>query len=165
MGPTPERLAKGDLEIRTAGAFHRSVPPVERLRDQDKLDSMPRVNQAMFEAAEKLKRHFDGLGTSIKAQDLNKVIGASSEGNLEGEEAWVHHHDAFKKAGKLMGWSETNPHRGAARITIAVVCHEMTITDAAKAHLPGADTTAMKAVALDRVREGLWALAAHWRMI
>ena len=74
VGPTPERLAKGDItEPRSFDAPFRAVSPVERLRDkggfeapkwtfdrlerlrdQNKLDHDAKVNQAMFMVAEKL---------------------------------------------------------------------------------------------------------------
>ncbi len=81
----PERLAKGDI-VETAG-LHVLIPPIQKLRDQGKLDHHRGTNEAMFQAAEKLQRHFIGCGVGVKAQDLNKVV-CSSSGYLEGEEAW-----------------------------------------------------------------------------
>lgn len=188
MGPTPERLAKGDIAApRTAGGFCRSLSMAEQLRDgrerglqkpisrltpdqlvtlheKGRLDHDARTSEGMFQAAEKLRRHYDGLGLGARAQDLNRVVGSNDSDPL-GEEAWVHHHQVFQIACKLMGWHDNAPHRGAGRITVAIVCEDMTITDAAAAHLPAGETTARKAAALDRLREGLWALASHWRMI
>ena len=169
MGPTEERLAKGDVTLyRTAGGFHRSVSTVEQLRDQEKLCPENRGhNQAMFRAAERLRRHFLGaqqLG-AVKAQDLNRVTGRSSAEDLTQEEAWVEHFRQFTDARKLMGWSPAHPNRGAACIVVAVVCEDMTVTGAAEAYLLPARAEVMKAAAMDRLREGLFALAVHWREI
>ncbi len=166
LGPTPERAAKGDVTpYRTAGGFHRSISTVERLRDQGKLDHDARHNQAMFQAAERLRRHFDGCQIGVKAQDLNRITGGAASGDLTQEEAWVEHHRHFTIAKKLMGWTEAHPKRGSACIVIAVVCEEMTVSDAADTNLPQARTEAMKAAAMDRLREGLFMLAVHWREI
>ena len=165
LGPTPERIAKGDIPVAaTAGGFHRSVPPIERLRDQNKLDHDSQTNQAMFEAAEKLYRHFQGCMVGVKAQDLNRVIGGGGGDDLTQEESWVHHFDQFKTACKLMGWFEGNPHRGAGRIVVAVVCYEMTIRDAGAENLPAGRVEGQQITAMDRIREGLFGLAKHWRM-
>ena len=118
----------------------------------------------MFQAAEKLKRHFIGCGVGVKAQDLNKVV-CSGGDTLEGEEAWVHHRDQFRTACKLMGWFDHNPQRGAGRIVVAVVCEEATVLQAALIHIGSCDTTKLMAAAMDRLREGLFALAVHWRFI
>ena len=162
MGPTPERLAKGDIDVRSG--MHRSVPPIERLRDGGKLDHDARTNQGMFEAASKLKRHFDGLGIGVQAQDLNRVIAGSAADDLTHEEAWVHNHDVFRTACKIMGWSETSPHRGAGRLVVAVVCYEMPVGDAALTHIGAGRAEVIKSQGMDRLREGLFALATFWRM-
>ena len=163
MGPTPERLAKGDVDCRSGA--HRSIAPVERLRDQNKLDHDARTNQAMFEAACKLKRHFDGLGLGVRAQDLNRVVAGGAADDLTHEEAWVHNHDVFKTACKLMGWSDANPLRGAGRLVVAVVCYEQPVLEAALAHIGRGRTETVIAAGMDRLREGLFTLATFWRMV
>ena len=189
MAPTPERLAKGDMTVR--GGVFRALPVHEQLRDQgalafpkdegsagkvteppvnqlyakSKFDHDARTNEAMFQAAEKLRRHFEGCMIGVKAQDLNKIISSGGSNDLTQEEAWVHHFDTFRIACKLMGWSESNPHRGAGRIVVAVVCYEQTVTDAAMAHIGAGRTEVVKGQGMDRLREGLFALATHWRMI
>ncbi|WP_158810435.1 hypothetical protein [Beijerinckia sp. L45] len=162
MGPTPERLAKGDISPITAGGFRRSISTVEKLRDGGKLDHDARTNEAMFQAAEKLRRHFEGSLIGVKAQDLNRIIGGGGD-ELTGEEAWVHNFDTFTKACKLMGWSQANPHRGAGRITVAVVCFEMTVTEAAGIHVADKRKETALAAGMDRLREGLYALSIMWR--
>ena len=169
MGPTPERLAKGDVATpRTVGGFHRSLSMTEQLRDKrhlqkptsrlsppaleqlhktGKLDYDAHTAEAMYQAGEKLQRHYEGMGGSVQAQDLNKIMG-SAGGDLSKEEAWVFHRDAFRTAIKLIGWSDTNPHRGAGRIVVAVVCEGMTIREAASAHLPAARVDAMQVTAI-----------------
>ena len=184
VGPTPERLAKGDIaEPRSFDAPYRAVSAVERLRDkggfeapkrtddrlerlrdQNKLDHDAKVNQAMFMAAEKLRRHYEGCAIGVKAQDLNRVTGGDS-GDLVGEEAWVEHYRRFTEARKIMGYTEAHPNRGAACIVVAVVCEDMTVSDAATKFLLPARAEAMKAAAMDRLRVGLFALAMHWREI
>ena len=176
LGPTPERLAKGDVQSKTGG-FHRSVPPIERLRDQGKLaapgesvrieselsTAARRENNGCFEAAEKLARHYDGLAIGVKAQDLNRIVGGASD-DLAGEENWVHHHREFTKACRLMGFSAANPRRGCARIVVAIVCEGMTVGDAAIKYIGRVRKDVAEAQALDRLREGLYELAILWRM-
>ena len=165
MGPTPERLAKGDISPITAAGFRRSIPGIEKLRDAGKLDRDAQTNEGMFQAAEKLRRHFDGSMVGVKAQDLNRIISSGSSDELTGEEAWVHNFDQFRRACKLMGWSETSPHRGAGRIVVAVVCYEMTVSEGAEIHIGGARKETILAAGMDRLREGLFAIAVHWRFI
>ncbi len=167
MGPTAERIAKGDLSPRTAGGFHRAVPPVERLRDEGRLHkSDPFLNQAYFEAAEKLHRHFMGSLAGLKAADVSDAVltGVPDANGLVGEEGWVHHFDTFRLACKLMGWPHGAPDRGAGRIVVAVVCYENTVEQAAMMFMGAGRTEVLKAVGMDRVREGLFALATHWKL-
>lgn len=168
LGPTPERLAKGDIApMRTAGGFHRAVAPVERLYKLHKLAANPddlRENLALFQAAERLKRHYDGLGLSIAAQDLNKVVGHET-GDDTKQDAWVDHRRHFVIARTLMGYNVAYPRRGSSGIVIAVVCEEKAVTDAAEEHLVPARKEVMVATAMDRLREGLWVLACHWKTI
>ena len=166
IGPTPERLAKGDIPAAaTAGGFHRSVAPIERLYKQKKLGETAehvRDNLALFQAAERLKHHFDRKNAmGVRAQDLTRVTGGSPNGTAA-EEAWVIHNKHFETAMVLMRYSAASPNRGAARIVIAVVCEEMIVTDAAVSFLLPARKEVMVATAMEKVREGLWCLATHW---
>ena len=161
LGPPPARLAKGDVQH--ARGAHRSIDLIERLRNQHALDPQAATNDAMYRAAQKLQRHFMGCLVGVKAQDLNKVIATGGDG-LDGEENWVFHFDAFRKACKLMGWSDANPKRGAGRIVVAVSCYEETVGDAAMRILGPGWSVAIKAAGMDRLREGLYALAVHWRL-
>ena len=160
--PTPERLAKGDVVLNNPLARHVASPLVERLAKQGKLDHDKVTARAMVAAAEKLYRHFVGCGVGVKAQDLNRIVGGSAE-DLSQEEGWVHHRDVFRTACKMMGWSDTNPHRGAGRLVVEVVCFEQTVHEAALKHIGSGRTEAIKAAGMDRLREGLFALAVHWR--
>ena len=162
MDPTPERLAKGDVVLNNPVAKHVAVSTVERLAKQGKLDHDEPTAKAMTSAAEKLCRHFIGCGVGVKAQDLNRIVGGSAE-DLTQEENWVHHRDVFRTACKLMGWSDANPCRGAGRLVVAVVCYEETVGDAAIKHVGPGRAEAVKAAGMDRLREGLFALAMHWR--
>lgn len=164
VGPTPERLAKGDVDIRVGQT--RSVPPIERLRDQGKLSFDARENQALYEAALRLRRHFDGCLVGVQAQDLNRIIGAGrGDDDLMKEEAWVNNFDQFRTAVKLMGWSPDRPQRGAGRLVVAVICNDLPVVDAAKIHIGAGRTEAVMGAAMDRLREGLFALAIHWRLL
>ncbi len=162
MGPTPERLAKGDIALNNPLAKHVAIPLVERLAKQGKLDHDEVTARAMMCAAEKLYRHFVGCGVGVKAQDLNRIVGGSAE-DLTQEENWVHHRDVFRTACKMMGWSDANPRRGAGRLVVEVVCYEQTIRDAALIHIGRGRLELVQAQGMDRLREGLFALAMHWR--
>ena len=182
LGPTPARLAKGDIDVRAG--MHRAIPPVERLRDQGKLatpkpsEEIERLkargefsydvveNQRCYEAALRLYRHYEGMlqgvQGSVQAQDLNKIIGSGGEGDCSKQEAWVIHRDFFREAVTLMGCYD-NPFKGCGRIVVAVVCSEMSIRDAAEACLPDSNQNAKQSIAMDRLRTGLFTLAMHWR--
>lgn len=162
LGPTPERLAKGDVDLRVG--MHRAVPTIERLRDQGRLDHNARENQGLFEAGLRLQRHFQGMQLGVQAQDLGRVRGGGNE-DPERQELWVHHHDTFEIAKRLMGWDDHNEQRGCARVVIAIVCQEMTVGDAAAQVLGPMRKELAQAVGMDRLRQGLWALAVMWRLI
>ncbi len=124
----------------------------------------------MFEAASKLYRHFyeGGLG-GISAQDVSSVVGGGSgDGAACGMPKTAraaHNRGLFREAVRAMGWFIAAPHRGAARLTVDVVCFEMGVKDAAHIHIPGAGNEAVLAAGMDRLREGLFTLATHWSLI
>lgn len=62
LKPTRQRLEKEDHPAKTGAGFYRAPAPIERLRDQRKLDEMPQINEAMYEAAQKLSQHFYDAG-------------------------------------------------------------------------------------------------------
>lgn len=162
--PTRERLAKDDGLDQTAGHY-RAPEPVERLYRRGSLDPMPHINSAMYEAALKLRRHFEAAQlVGIKAQDLNRTISSGGGDSLEGEENWVHHFDVFRKACKVMGWHDAHPHRGAGRITVAVICYDCGVKDAAAMYRPGGGNESQLAKGMDVLREGLFALALLWKL-
>lgn len=183
--PTPERQAKGDLyrsfaTTEDAERFargraargpvaYRAPPPIERMRDRDQLDPNPLINYAMSAAAEKLEALFydSGLAGGIQAQDLSRVVvhGGGSSDRLPQSEKQVHCRQQFRLAIKLLGWHEAYPHRGAGRVVVDVVCHGMNVETAARRHMPPMRKETLLAAGMDRLREGLFALAAHWRMI
>ncbi len=164
IGPTPERLDKGDIVHNKTVALHVSIPLVELLARQGKLDPHESTSRAMLSAAEKLYRHFVGCGVGVKAQDLNRIVGGAAE-DLDQEENWVHHRDVFRTACKMMGWSDANPRRGAGRLVVEVVCYEQTVRDAALVHIGRGRLELIQAQGMDRLREGLFALAVHWRFL
>ena len=167
MKPTDERLAKEDQPRRLDAGYYRAPAPIERLRDQGKLDLLPHVNQGMYEAACKLYAHFyvGGLG-GIAAQDLSRCAGGGDGGSshFPRDERALHHRQMFREAVSVMGWFEAYPHRGAGRLVVDVICREMAIRDASKIHIPGGRTETYVAAGMDRLREGLFALASHWRL-
>ena len=170
LGPTPERAAKGDfLAPKAIDAPYVCVAPIERLFRDGKLaptkDNV-RENFALWQAAQRLKRHYDQKNAiGVRAQDLNRVTGRGSSEDLNRDEAWVEHNKHFEIARRLMGWTSAHPKRGSACIVIAVVCDEKTVTEAADEFMVPARAEVMKAAAMDRLREGLFTLALHWREI
>ena len=142
---------------------------MERLFQQHQLSEKPddtRENFALHQAAQRLKRHYDLKNAiGIKAQDFNRASGRGGDGDLMQEEVWLENNRHFEVARKMMGWTPAHPNRGPASIVIAVVCEEMTVTEAADLYLVGGRKERMLAAAMDRLRVGLFMLAVHWREI
>ena len=165
LAPTPERLAKADSPLKLGTGLYRAPPTIERMRDRLQLaPGDPHQNAMMFLAAEKLEGYAAGagLGGAIRAQDLTRVTGSS--GDYAGEHA-AHCLKEFRTACTLMGWFTAYPHRGAGRLTVAVVCDGMGVKDAANVYRPGGSDAARLAAGMDALREGLFALAVHWRYL
>lgn len=165
LGPTPERLAKADAPVKMGAGLYRAPPTIERLRDRELLaPGDAHLNEMLFQAAEKLEGYAAGagLGAAIRAQDLNRVV--STGGDHGGEHA-AHCLKEFRTACTLMGWFSAYPHRGAGRLTVAVVCDGMGVKEAAALYRPGGSDGARLGAGMDVLREGLFALAVHWRMI
>lgn len=168
LGPTPERLAKADTPVRSSSGIYRSPPPIERLRDRNLLDPEDHhLNEAMFRAAEKLGEVYAkaGLGMSAQAQDLNRIAAGSGEipSCMAVSEMAAHARQQVRDALKVMGWSLAYPFRGAGRITVAVVCQDMAVEDAAKLYRPAERKSQVMGAGMEVLREGLFALAVHWR--
>ena len=163
MTPTPERLAKLDAPVTSGEGLYRAPMPIERMRDPGQLDPTPHLNEALYLAAEKLVGLFEGAGlaSGVRAQDLTRVAGSAGEG---GDHHAAHCLLEFRRACILMGWSIPHPHRGAGRITVAVVCEGQGVKDAAAVHRPGGSDAARLAAGMEALREGLFALALHWRL-
>lgn len=167
MTPTEERMAKTDKPRRTTSGVYRVPHPIERLRDQGKLDPSPAVNAGMFEAAEKLYAHFYRGGLKgIAAQDLSRASGSGDGGACQfpASEMAMHHRQKFREATRIMGWYIDAPHRGAGRLVVDVVCFERTVEDAARTHLLSSRTDTVKAAGMEKLCEGLFVLAAHWKL-
>ncbi|MGI3901247.1 MAG: hypothetical protein ACRYGP_13815 [Janthinobacterium lividum] len=164
MSPTPERLAKEDAPVKLGAGLYRAPMPIERMRDRGQLDPLPHLNEMLFQAAEKLVGYFEtaDLAGHVRAQDLTRVVAGG--GDLADERA-AHCLKEFRTACKLMGWSVAYPHRGAGRITVAVVCEGMGVKEAAALHRPGGSNEARLGAGMDALREGLFALAVHWRLV
>lgn len=165
LAPTPERLAKDDAPVKTGAGLYRAPMPIERMRDRGQLDPTPHLNEMMFQAAEKLVGYYEGAGlaTTCRAQDLSRVI--SSGGEMHGGERAAHCLKEFRTACTLMGWSVAYPTRGAGRLTVAVVCEGRSVKEAATLHRPGGSDAARLGAGMDVLREGLFALAVHWRLV
>ena len=165
LGPTPERLAKVDAPVLLGTGLYRAPMPIERMRDRGQLDVDPHLNEMLFQAAEKLVGYFEvaGLAGTVKAQDLTRIVHAGGE--CLGDERAAHCLKEFRTACRLMGWSAAFPHRGAGRITVAVVCEGQGVKEAAALHRPGGSDAARLGAGMDAVREGLFALAVHWRLV
>lgn len=159
--PTEQRLVKEDKPRKTQAGFYRAPAPIERLRDRGSLDHMPHINEAMYQAANKLGAHFyeAGLG-GIAAQDLSRDVRGSGDGGACGfpkTERAMHHRQKFREACNIMGWFETHPYKGAGRLVVDVVCFEMSLTDASKVHLtPGGSNEARLGAGMERLRTGLF---------
>ena len=165
MRPTPERLEKADRPRKTDAGFYRAPAPIERLRDRKKLDPLPTVNEGMYQAGCKLYTHFyQGGLKGIAAQDLSRCVGGGDGGScgFPQNDRAMFHRQKFREATRIMGWYETAPFRGAGRLVVDVVCFEMSISDAAQIHIPSSRLEVTIAAGMDRLREGLFALGAHW---
>ena len=168
MKPTAERMEKEDRPGRTKAGTYRAPPPIERLRDQGKLDPNPRVNLGMYEAAEKLYAHFYRGGLKgIKAQDLSRSVGSGDGGSshFPTNDDAMFHRQKFREATRIMGWHVDHPFRGSGRLVVDVICFEMPILEAGLIHTPKARTDTVSAKAMEKLCEGLFILAAHWRLI
>jgi hypothetical protein len=166
LGPTAERLAKADAPVKLGSGIYRAPPSIERMRDREQLaPGDAHLNAMMFMAAEKLERlALDaGLGGAIRGQDLTRIRGGT-DGGL-GDERTAHCLKEFRTACSLMGWFAAYPNRGAGRLTVAVVCDGMSVTEAASVYRPGGSNSARLGAGMDVLREGLFALAVHWRLI
>ena len=163
LGPTPERLAKVDAPVLLGSGTYRAPMPIERMRDRGQLDPTPHLNEAMFLAAEKLVTLFEGAGlaSTVRAQDLTRVIGGAGEG---GDHHAAHCLLEFRRACILMGWSVAHPHRGAGRITVAVVCEGQGLKEAAAVYRSRGRAEVQLAAGKEALCEGLFALALHWRL-
>ncbi|UDL95486.1 hypothetical protein LGH83_04495 [Lichenihabitans sp. PAMC28606] len=167
--PTPERLVKSDRPKKTSAGYYRAPAPIERLRNSGKLDPHPRINEAMYTASQTLQLSFHnaGLTESIKSQDLTGTGGggSSAASHMPLNEFALHHRQKYLTACKRMGWYEPYPLRGCGRLVVDVICHEMSIEDAGSRYFPGSRNATAIAAANDRLREGLFMLAVHWKLI
>lgn len=172
--PTPERLAMRDAPIRGDTGIFRVKPLIDKLRDKAWLDPSIHVRHAMHSAGEALIDCYHRAGlTGLGAQDLSRVVGGggdpaymtpSSEGIMSSRQE-------FRRACKAMGWYEDDSgaagfamYRGAGRITVALLCQEMSFEDAARTYMPGGSTEERAGAAKERLRAGLWALISLWRI-
>ena len=168
--PTPERMAKADAPAKRGAGVYVTAQPIELLFSKGKLSpEMACENDAMFMAARKLQDVFAGAGLSAgaQAQDLNRIVsgGGDPSSGMPLNEFAAARRKEFRIACTLMGWHQAFPFRGAGRLTVAVVCHEMGVKDAAAIYRPGGGNEAQLAKGMDVLREGLFALAVHWRFL
>ena len=167
--PTPERLAKGDI-VQMGSGHHRAPPLIERMRDREQFcPGDGYTNERMFQAADKLLEYFQGsgLGAGVQAQDLTRIMSGSGDTpySMAISESAAHCRKELRLALKLMGWFSAYPHRGAGRLTLEVVCFERSVRDAADSYRPGGADSGRQATGMDVLREGLFALAVHWKFL
>jgi hypothetical protein len=153
IGPKSARPIGAD------GVFRLTEAPLDRLSARGRLDEKnPDRNERLFEAGHKLRRHWYHGGLSgIGSVDLNRTGGGGT-----GSPAWltptsesaVDHRGQYRRARESMD-------AGAWQIVLDVVCGEITLAGAGR--LAGyRNEDAANAVALDRLRRGLEALAQLW---
>lgn len=172
--PTIDRLAKPDCPIKGDTGVFRVKPLIDKLRDKHWLDPSIHVRHAMHSAGEALIDCYHRAGlTGIGAQDLSRVVGGGGDPAYmtPSSETAAASRTEFRRACRAMGWYEDDGgqagfamYRGAGRITVALLCHEMAFEDAARLYMPGGSTEERTGAAKERLRAGLWALISLWRI-
>ena len=176
--PTPERLMQagvtvamqlGTRRVQIVGAsvggavtvggdrvVRLSEAPLDRLFSRNRLDPADADrNRQLHEAGDKLRTHHHYAGLSgIAANDPNHAGGGSAAHRTPISETMERHRRALRVAESVMD-------AGDWRVVMDVVCAEATLEAAGRAVGYGNDEAAV-AVALDRVRRGLYCLAMHW---
>jgi len=175
-GPTPERLMQAGLAValqlgtgrvqiigaaggRTVGAdlvVRISQATLDRLHARDRLDEGdPEHNRQLYEAGNKLRDHHYLAGLSgFAANDLNGSGGGAPSSRTPITETMERNRRALRIAEKAMD-------RGDWAVVRDVVCLEQTLVEAGRSIGYGKEEVA-SAVALDRLRRGLAALAELW---
>ena len=173
--PTPERLRRagltvaiqtrtGNLQVLGApvpilgfdGVIRLAQAPLDRLAARDQLDpTSPDQNHQLFQAGDKLRDHHHLAGLSgFAANDLNGGGGGHPATRTPITETMEKHRRALRVAEGAMD-------ADAWRAVQLVVIEEQALEDAGRA-VGFVQRHAAAAVALDRLRRGLTALAELW---
>ena len=174
--PTPERLMQAGVTVamqlgtrrvqiigRGGGAvvgFDQVVriaqAPLDRLHARDRLDETdPERNRQLYEAGNKLRDHHYMAGLSgFAANDPNGGGGGHPASRTPITETMERNRRALRIAESAMD-------AGDWRIVADVICDELGLAEAGRKVGYGSDDAA-SAVALDRLRRGLGALAELW---
>lgn len=172
-GPTPERLMQAGLTVALSlgtrqtqiigaaapvgvdGIVRLAQAPLDRLHARGRLDDDGARNAQLYDAGVKLRGHFYLGGLSgFAANDLNSTGGGHPSSRTPISETMESNRRSLRLAEAAM-------HPGDWQVVNAVVCLEADLTEAGyKAGCTNAD--AANAVALDRLRRGLGALAELW---
>lgn len=172
-GPTPERLMKAGVTValdlgtgRTQiigksspvgfdGVIRLAAAPLDRLHSRGRLDDDGARNTQLFDAGDKLRGHFYLGGLSgFAANDLNSTGGGHPASRVPISET-------MEKNRRAMRLAEAAMHPGDWKVLNAVVCLEADLEDAGR-EVGCNNVHAANAVALDRLRRGLCALAELW---
>ncbi|MGU3665835.1 hypothetical protein ACLBX9_16775 [Methylobacterium sp. A49B] len=173
--PTPERLSRAGLKttiqlgtgrlqvinpprgfIGFDGVVRLSQAPLDRLAARDQLDPVsPDRNHNLFQAGDKLRDHHHMAGLSgFAANDLNGSGGGHPSSRTPITETMEKHRRAIRIAEGAMD-------RDAWIAVRAIIIEEQTLVETGRAFGYGKEHAA-SAVALDRLRRGLGALASLW---
>ncbi len=176
-GPTPERAAKEELVLQNSPLqevgrqnvrVYRAPPPIERMRDANRLDHRPEMNEAMYRQAEDLQRLQRKAGMiGVAAQDLTRAFGGDRVDPpymMARTEAAAAARGELHQRLNFIGLRIDAPLYGNARVVYAVVCEELSFAVAGRLHCGQTNDYAAAAVAKDRVRAGLMALVDLSRM-
>lgn len=172
-GPTPERLRHAGIPATIAPGTMRTVvigygdiigsdgvcrvsqAPLDRLHARGRLDDDGARNSQLYDAGDKLRGHYYLAGLSgFAANDLNSTGGGHPSSRTPISET-------MEKNRRSMRFAEAAMHSGDWQVVNAVVCLEASLKDAGYG-VGCTNADAANAVALDRLRRGLGALAELW---
>ncbi|WP_156635328.1 hypothetical protein [Methylobacterium sp. Leaf123] len=172
-GPTPERLMQAGVTVamhigtrRTQiigkaspfgidGVIRFASAPLDRLHSRGRLDDDGARNSQLHDAGDKLRNHYYLGGLSgFAANDLNSTGGGHPSSRVPISETMESNRRALRLAEAAM-------HAGDWKVVNAVVCLEADLEEAGR-EVGCNNVHAANAVALDRLRRGLGALAELW---
>ncbi|SOR29820.1 conserved protein of unknown function [Methylorubrum extorquens] len=171
--PTPERLMQAGVTVAMQlgtrqtqiigkaspfgidGVMRLASAPLDRLHSRGRLDDDGERNSQLHEAGDKLRNHYYLGGLSgFAANDLNSTGGGHPSSRVPISETMESNRRALRLAKAAM-------HPGDWQVVSDVVCLEKDLKNAGY-HAGCTNDDAATAVALDRLRRGLDALAHLW---